>query len=324
MKPRAPLPNLPLAAIRAFEAASRLGSLKAAAEEISVTPAAISHQIKALEAYLGANLFDRLYRSVRLTSAGERLAATTQRAFKDIGRTLDELKLDGLSAGPATLSISAAASFAAMWLAPRLHLFQALHPAIEIRLAADSTVVDLARDASIDIALRYGPGPYGDALDAARLWPSGEVFPVCAPSLLASGGLDAPQALARHALLRTAPPLGAGLAGRPDWPAWLTAAGMTGAEANRLLERGPLFDSTQLAIEAAMAGRGVALAPAVLVQDAVRSGRLAKPFALGIPDPYSYWIVCRKDRLQEARIGAFHDWIAGEAETAGAELATAL
>src|SRR4249919_3242333 len=117
MSPRTPLSNMPLAAVRAFEATSRLGSLKAAAEELAVTPAAVSHQIKTLEAHLGTNLFDRLYRSVRLTSAGERLAATTQRAFKEIGRTLDELKSDGLTAGPSTLSISATSSFAAMWLA---------------------------------------------------------------------------------------------------------------------------------------------------------------------------------------------------------------
>jgi len=207
-----------------------------------------------------------------------------------------------------------------MWLAPRIHLFQALHPAIELRLAADSAVVDLAHDVSVDIALRYGPGPYSEALDAEKLWPSGDVFPVCAPSLATSGNIDDPEALVHHTLLRTAPPVGADIAGRPDWLAWLAAAGMTGAVAKRLLERGPLFDSTQLAIEAAMAGRGVALAPAILVQDAIRAGRLAKPFAISIPDPYAYWIVCRKDRMKEARIGAFHRWIALEAKKANAEL----
>ncbi|WP_430537905.1 LysR substrate-binding domain-containing protein [Agrilutibacter niabensis] len=276
-------------------------------------------QIKALEAYLGANLFDRLYRSVRLTSAGERLAAATQQAYKEIGRTLDELKSDGLTAGPSTLSISATSSFAAMWLASRIHLFQALHPEIELRLAAENAVVDLAHDVSVDIALRYGPGPYSEALEAEKLWPSGDVFPVCAPSLAASGNLG-PGALVHHALLRTAPPVGADIAGRPDWLAWLAAARMTGVVATRVLERGPLFDSTQLAIEAAMAGRGVALAPAVLVQDAIRAGRLAKPFAISIPDPFSYWIVCRKDRMKEAPIGAFHRWIALEAKRTNAEL----
>ncbi|MGY0798545.1 LysR substrate-binding domain-containing protein [Lysobacter sp. A286] len=313
MQPRAPLSSLPLAAIRAFEAASRLGSLKAAAEELAVTPAAVSHQIKALEAYLGAVLFDRLYRAVRLTSAGERLAATTQQAFKDIGRTLMELKSDGLAAGPSTLSISAVPSFAAMWLAPRLHLFQALHPAIELRLAADNMIVDLARDVSVDVVLRYGPGSYSDELEVERLWPSGEVFPVCAPSLAASGALDCPEDLVLHALLRTVPPEGTGIAGRPDWLAWFAAAGMTGTVATRAAERGPLFDSTQLALEAAMAGRGIALAPAVLVQDALRSGRLTTPFAISIPDPFFYWIGRRKDRVKEARIGAFHRWIALEA-----------
>lgn len=320
MQSRAPLSSLPLAAVRAFEAASRLGSLKAAAEELAVTPAAVSHQIKALEAYLGAVLFDRLYRSVRLTDAGERLAATTQQAFKEIGQTLIELKSDGLTAGPSTLSISAAASFAAMWLAPRIHLFQALHPAIELRLAADNMVVDLARDVSVDVVLRYGPGPYGEELEAERLWPSGEVFPVCAPSLAASGTLDCPGALVHHVLLRTVPPAGAGVVGRPDWLAWFAAAGMTGAVATRVAERGPLFGSTQLALEAAMAGRGVALAPAVLVQDALRAGRLAKPFAISIPDPFFYWIVCRKDRVEETRIGAFHRWITLEARKTNSSL----
>lgn len=95
---------------------------------------------------------------------------------------------------------------------------------------------------------------------------------------------------------------------------------MTGAVAIHLLERGPLFDSTQLAIEAAMAGRGVALAPAVLVQDAIRAGRLAKPFEISIQDPLFYWIVCRKDRMKEARIGAFHRWITLEAKKANSSL----
>jgi LysR family transcriptional regulator, glycine cleavage system transcriptional activator len=120
--------TLPLGALRAFETAARLGSFKAAADELGVTPAAVSHQVKSLETYLGAALFERLHRALRLTRVGKRLADTASKSLGDLERALDDLAESGLVAGGKTLSVSAAPTFAAKWLAPRLHEFQASHP----------------------------------------------------------------------------------------------------------------------------------------------------------------------------------------------------
>jgi len=151
--------SLPLPAVRAFEAAARLGGMKAAAAELGVTPAAVSHQIKALERYLGAALFERRHRAVAPTAAGLRLAAAARNAFDGLRGALDALSDAGLIAGPATLTISAAPSLAAKWLAPRLHRFQAARPDIALRLSSDEALDDPGGDRRIDVALRYGPGP---------------------------------------------------------------------------------------------------------------------------------------------------------------------
>ncbi len=306
------LSSFPLNALRAFEAASRLGSFKAAANELAVTPAAISHQVGALEQHLGAALFDRLHRSLRLTDAGAQLAATVQQAFANIRNTLAELSADGLVAGPTTLCVSAAPSFATKWLAPRLHRFQETHPHIEFRLLADNALVDLARDLRVDVALRYGAEPREDNLHAEALWRSGEIFPVCAPSAPAAN-LSDPSALLEQTLLRTAAPSGPSGSGRIDWAAWFAAAGVSDSIAIRAAARGPLFGNTQLALEAAIGGQGVALAPALLVEDDVRTGRLIKPFDLAVTDPFSYWLIYRRDRADEARIRTFADWLRREA-----------
>ncbi len=313
---RSHLPNLPLHALRAFEAASRLGSFKRAAAELAVTPAAISHQIKALEAQLGLLLFERLHRSLRITPAGARLGEVARSAFSALERILDELIDDGLAAGARTLSVTASPSFAGKWLAPRLYRFQALHPNIEFRLLAEDVLVDLTNRREVDVALRYGAGPYGADLDVKPLWPAGKVVAVCAPALVKSGALREPRDLLNFSLLRTATP-------RPrfdyqnvqpfGWAAWLAAAGVTGDAAGKAASAGPLFGSTQLAVEAAASGQGVSLAPLILVEEDVRSGRLVRPFDTTIDDPCSYWLLVRKDRAEEVRIRAFVRWILNEA-----------
>ena len=304
---------IPWTSLRAFEAASRLGSFKAAAEELAVTPTAISHQIRRLETHLGLALFERLHRSLLLTPAGAALAKDVQDAFSRLEARLDKLKLKGRVTGPDSLTVSVVPSFATKWLVPRLHEFQSAHPTIGLRIVADQVLVDLRRDRSMDLALRYGLGPYAAGLHAERLWPKGEIVVVCAPTLAKGPSLRTPADLGRHMLIRTAaPPAARGSkgAGRSaDWPAWLAAAGLRIDSVMRRALEGPIFSASQLAIEAAAAGRGIALAPAVLVEADIAAGRLVRPFKKSLPDPNAFWMLCRADRLRERRIRTFMQWI---------------
>jgi LysR family transcriptional regulator, glycine cleavage system transcriptional activator len=316
---RSRLSTLPWTALRTFEAASRLGSFKAAASALAVTPAAISHQVKLLETFLGLRLFERLHRALRLTPAGAVLAREAQRAFAGLEQTIDALMADSL-APAARLTVSVVPSFAAKWLAPRLQRFHAAHPHIDLRIISTEELVDFRHDGAIDVALRYGPGGYGVDADATRLWPSGLIVAVCSAMLAHKAGLRAPADLARVTLIRTgAPGAAAGGAARPGWPDWFAAAGVaTGLWARKAL-RGPLFGTTLLAVEAAAAGQGVALAPIILVADDLAAGRLVRPFEIGCVDINHFWLLSHRDRRQEPRIRAFADWIRREAAESAAD-----
>lgn len=303
--------SLPLGAVRAFEAAGRLGSFKAAAAELGVTPAAISHQVKALEVQLGAVLFERLHRELRLTPAGASLASASSAAFRTLDEALDTLASDGLIARATTLTVSAAPTFASKWLAPRLHRFQAEQPRIELRLLSDGALADPALDGRIDVALRYGKGPYASQLDAERLWPSGRIGPVCHPEIASE--YPSAASLTKATLLRTALPQGRGEAEPIGWLTWFAASGIADPALPVLVDRAPLFGTTQLAIEAALSGRGIALAPMVLVADDVRRGRLAIPVATFIMDPHAYWLLVRRDRTKQTGPHRFASWIQKEA-----------
>jgi LysR family transcriptional regulator, glycine cleavage system transcriptional activator len=310
------LSTLPLGALRAFDAAARSGSFKIAAGELGVTPAAISHQVKTLEGRLGANLFERLNRNLRLTPVGARLAAITSDSFGRLEQGLRNLESAGLLAGPSTLSISAAPSFAARWLVPRLHRFQETHPKIDLHLQAGDPLADLVN--GVDVALRYGSGDYGNDVTVERLWPKGTIIAVCAPSLAQSGKLREPADVLQHALLRTAIPAAQQQPGREpvgvaDWSAWLRAAGVVGAENAQAVRHGPLFSTSQLALESAQAGRGLALVPRILVIDDLAAGRLTTPFPTAIADPYAYWLAYAASRAEEPRVRAFIRWIRDEA-----------
>jgi LysR family transcriptional regulator, glycine cleavage system transcriptional activator len=307
------LGNLSLGGLHAFEAASRLGSFKAAAEELSVTPAAISHRIKGLEAQLGLQLFERLNRSLRLTSSGQSLARVVSHAFSAIDAALAEIATRGEGRSSAIITVSAAPSLATKWLAPRLHRFSERNPRFEVRLDASNELADLVRDRRVDAALRYGPGPYGEELRAERLWANGSVIPVCAPSLLAAALILAPSDLLRQRLLRTAAPSGGGKLPAIDWGAWFEAAGVGREVGAGAAAHGPIFSSTQLALEAAASGRGFALAPTVLVGNDLLTGRLVQPFQTALPDPYSYWLLYRADRAMESGVAAFARWVMEEA-----------
>ncbi|MGE4251723.1 MAG: LysR substrate-binding domain-containing protein [Parvibaculaceae bacterium] len=308
---------LPWTALRAFEAASRLGSFKAAAQELGITPTAISHQIKRLESHLGASLFDRLHRALRLTPTGKILARDVTRLFAGLEQSLDRLRRDGRLKETHGLTVSVVPSLAAKWLAPRLHGFQAKHHETDLRIQADEALVDFKRDHAVDIALRYGPGPRGTGLHAERLWPKIAIVAVCRPDIAKGFPRDAARGFKRQSLLRTAPPRTRMPSGRvppvPDWTDWLSAAGIALAPGERKALDGPVFNTTQLAVEAAIAGRGIALAPYVLAEADIASGRLVRLSQVELADPNAFWLLCRADRFKDRSIRDFIRWIRQEA-----------
>ncbi len=310
--------QLPWTALRSFEAASRLGSFQAAARELAVTPTAISHQIRRLEDHLGGRLFERLHRSLKLTPAGRILARETQKAFSGLARTVDRLRMEGHAGAVRDLAISVVPSLAGKWLTPRLHGFQERHPRISLRIVADEALVDLKGDKTIDIALRYGPARPEKGIHAELLWPETDVVAVCGREIARKLAKHPPADLARHMLIRTAPPRSPAHRSPPpaDWHAWFKAAGISVDAGLRKALTGPFFSTTHLSIEAAIAGRGIALAPRILVEADIAAGRLVEPFAISLADPNGFWLLCRKDRLTESGIKAFIGWIRREAARA--------
>lgn len=289
----------PLNALRAFEAAARCLSFQAAAAQLFVTPAAVSHQVKQLEAYLGVKLFNRGNRSIALTDEGAALAASLSELFG-----LLELALDRATApAAANLRVSTMESFAAKWLAPRLHRFHRDHPDLKVRVQTGNELADIARG-DVDVAVRYGPGGYaGVALERLMDAP---VFPVCAPAL----NLTSLEDLRHHTLLHDES--ATGRPGVPDWSAWLKASGATRIDA----ARGPVFASIYLAQEAAVAGHGVALGVAPLVEEDLQRGRLIRPFKHSLPNAYAFWIVRRHGSEATPAVDAFCRWLRKEATDA--------
>ncbi|TQM13040.1 LysR family glycine cleavage system transcriptional activator [Pseudoxanthomonas sp. 3HH-4] len=292
VKPRHPAP---LNALRTFEAAARNLSFNTAAQQLFVTPAAVSHQVKHLETYLGITLFHRGNRSVELTVEGKALAAALGDIFGQLDLALDRVT----SHASADLRISTLESFAAKWLAPRLHRFHHAFPDIRVRIETGNEPADFAR--GVDVAIRYGPGGYA-GLHAERLMEA-PAFPVCAASLALSRLDD----LRQQTLLHDESALGR--PGVPQWADWLQAAGVEGVDAGR----GPVFASIYLAQEAAIAGHGIALGIAPLVKEDVLHGRLLPPFERSLPNAYAFWLVRRDDARPRAAITAFCGWLKQEA-----------
>lgn len=298
MKPRH---LAPLNALRAFEVAARCRSFQAAAAQLFVTPAAVSHQVKRLEAYLEVELFQRGHRSVELTTEGEALAASLSELFGQL-----DLALDRTTAPTAAhLRVSTMESFAAKWLAPRLHRFHRDCPDLKVRIETGNEHADLGRG-GIDVAIRYGPGGYTGV--RAERFMDAPVFPVCAPSLTGDRPPPpkTPDDLRQHTLLHDES--AAGRPGVPDWPAWLEASGAKRVDASR----GPVFASIYLAQEAAAAGHGVALGVGPLVAEDLHRGRLVKPFDHSLANAYAFWIVRRRAGNNPA-IDAFCRWLRKEA-----------
>jgi LysR family glycine cleavage system transcriptional activator len=273
----------PLAALRAFEAAARHASFKQAADELAVTPTAISHHVRSLEAWLGVPLFERRTRQVLLTAAGATLLPVLRNGFDAFAEAIAALRAGDRQP---TVTLSATPAFVAKWLLPRIADFQARHPHIDLRLHASTAVVDLQRGAA-DLALRYGPGPYPGLHSEALL--HDRFSPVASPVL----GLRTKRELARVPLIHfewqhphASPPV---------WAAWLQAARLRGVD----LQGGLHFSDESHAIQAAVAGRGVALCSEVLVAEELRQGLLVQPFGPSLPG-FTYHLVHRREKLSEA------------------------
>jgi LysR family glycine cleavage system transcriptional activator len=293
----------PLSALRAFEAAARLQSFSKAADELSVTPAAISHQIHALEEDLGVSLFNRRNRAVELTASARVLLPGLTEAFAGIQISVRRLRAHN---DTGTLNITASPSIAGKWLVQRLYRFQAQHPEIDVRISATDTVVDLSRG-DFDIAIRYGNGRY-PGLDVELLLKN-EVFPACSPELLRHGPpIETPADLRHHALLYDQQvdrdPL------VPTWAMWLKAAGVGDVPT----AHGLSFSTNVLALEAAIAGHGVTLAYSTTAANDIAAGRLVRLFSLSLPDLFAYYVVTAPGALERPKVRAFRDWLRREAD----------
>lgn len=295
----------PLNALKAFEAAARRLNITRAAEELSVTPGAISQQIRILEQHAGAPLFHREGRQIALTELGAELYPLLHDGFDYLKRAGDLLYRPNRRHA---LAISVPPSFAAKWLAPRIARFSAAHPEVEVWMSADMRLADVG-GGRVDVAVRYGRGDYVGVRSERLL--SADVTPVCSPTLLAGAHpLKRPADLAHHTLIHLRP--GELEEPRPDWPAWLSSRNLAQIDASA----GPRFDQTALAIEAAAHGQGVALAPYAFVADDLASGRLVAPFADGaLSTVLAYHVLTRRSGVSEpAR--AFVRWLKEEARTA--------
>ena len=288
----------PLNALRAFEAAARHLSFTKAAEELHVTPGAISQQVKALEEYVGVTLFQRLNRALLLTEEAESAVPALREGFDKLAEATNLLTSSDTDS---RLTISAAPSFASKWLVPRLGDYQDLYPDQDVWILADMELTDFVKD-GVDIAIRYGPGDYPGFLVETLM--TEQVFPVCSPDLIhGPKPLKSPADLSQHTLLHDNSPDNDESC--PDWTMWLKAAGAHDVDGTRGLR----FNQSSLVLEAAMSGRGVALAKSALAADDLAAGRLAKPFDLAQPIAFAYYIVCPKSKAVLPKVRNFTAWL---------------
>jgi LysR family transcriptional regulator, glycine cleavage system transcriptional activator len=293
----------PLSALRAFEAAARHMSFSKAADELHVTPAAISHQIHALEEDLGVRPFYRMNRSIELTASGRILLPGLTEAFAGIQSSVRRLRAHN---DTGTLTVTASPSFAAKWLVLRLHRFQEQCAEVDVRISASDDVVDLTKG-DFDIAIRYGSGKY-PGLDVELLF-TNEVFPACSPQLLTAGPpLRIPADLARHTLIHDQAVERDPLV--PTWPMWLKAAGVKDVP----VTAGLTLNNMHLALDAAIAGHGVVLAYSTIAEADLAAGRLVRLFSLALPDQFAYYIVTAPGALERPKVRAFRNWLRQEAD----------
>lgn len=309
----------PLNALRAFEAAARHQSFRDAATELFVTPAAVSHQIKALEDYLSVRLFERKGRSLRLTEPALAGLPQLQEGFENLAEAVERIEANQ---GTGTLTVSVAPTFAAKWLVPRMNRFSLTCPEVDLRIAASLALIDYTSSSTmtaadflrqgVDVAIRFGTGSY-PGLHVEKLF-STSVVPVCSPKLLqGEHPLKEPSDLLYHTLLHDDTQLLGG--SRPGWLVWLNTAGVDNVDANR----GPRLSSMALALDAAIEGQGVVLSLRNLVEADLRAGRLVVPFEIYFPVEMAYYVVCPEATADVGRIVAFRKWIMAEAQQEASE-----
>lgn len=287
------LSNVPISAIRAFEAAARTGSFRDAANELHLTPSAVSHAIRKLEAVMSTTLFERTARSVRLTPAGENLMRYVGAAFDNLRRGIEEVA----GRGPQLLRVHSAPSFAAQWLAPRLARFLAAEPKLEVRLAASTEYARFSND-DFDLDIVYGQ-PRGDGVEIVSL---GEetVTPLCTPET--AKRIRKPKDLLSQVLIGSE-------VKQVQWHQWFAANGL---EAPAI--HGMRFDRSFLAIAMASSGLGVTLESTRLAEREIETGRLVAPLAgRSIDIRYiGHHLVFPRASRQRRAVAAFADWIVSE------------
>jgi LysR family transcriptional regulator, glycine cleavage system transcriptional activator len=285
----------PLNALRVFEAAARHLSFTRAAAELNVTQAAVSHQIRILEERLGRKLFRRVGRNLFLTDAAQAYLAEIRAAFDRIAEATRQLEAEDRGG---VLNLTVLPSFAASWLVPRLGRFRARHPEIDVRLSSDGEVVDFARS-DYDLGIRTGRGSWPGL--RADLVLTETLTVVCSPKLLAATPLRSPRDLARATLLHDEP--------RERWMLWFRSLGIEDVDP----WRGPGFSHSNMVIQAAVEGQGVAVVGATLAAHELAAGRLVRLFPETLPADYSYWLVSPEASADRPKIAAFREWILAEA-----------
>jgi LysR family glycine cleavage system transcriptional activator len=289
-----PLP--PIASLRAFEAAARHMNFTRAAEELAITQAAVSYQIRLLEQRLGTSLFIREPRRLLLTETGAELAIPLREAFDRLRAAFESFHKEAQS----ILSLSVSETFAANWLVPLLGSFQVENPSIAVRLESSNRLVDFSRE-KFDAGIRSGLGEWANVV-AHRLFPL-VVTPVCTPSLLARlGPVKKPRDLLRLPLISPAD---------PAWRIWFAAAGVPDAEL--FPSDGPSFGVQHLEGKAALADQGVAMVTPNFFVPELRSGRLLRLFDVVADSGESYWFAYPKQLSNTAKLRAFRTWIIAQA-----------
>jgi len=307
----------PLNSLKALESAARQLSFKRAAEELNVTPAAISHQIKALEDYLGVALFRRVGRGLELTAAAKAALPRLSEGFDVLSDAVARMR-----PRPDTgqLTVSVAPSFATRWLMPRLHGFFAAQPDVDVRITARTRLVNRrGHDNEVeratvenwledsDVAILYGHGEYTD-YRFDKLFPL-TLAPICSPQLVhGENPLREPQDLQFHLLVHD--DTGTLYDGVSFWDTWLKAAGVEGVDTSR----GSHFSQPVLALEAASDALGVAATFPVLAAAELAVGRLILPFTLQVPLQSAYYLVCPEASLRRPAVAAFRDWLLAQAK----------
>ena len=295
------IPMPPLNALRAFGAVGRHLSFTAAGQELHVTPAAISQQIKNLEAILGVALFHRTGRETKLTEYGEILLPGIEKGFKELETAIRICKAHGNSS---YISCNTVGAFAARWLVPRLPRWTLSNPEIDVRISTTSEIVKFDRQ-EIDLAIRLTNGREVGLF--TELLQIETVVPLCSPSLLGhTQPLGRPNDLIYHQLIHFTPPNGNI---NTRWTDWLSIAGVTNVDTNR----GFFFSDAMAALNAAIAGQGVVLAPKTIATDDLETGNLIVPFEIELPTDLAWYIIAPPENIVRDEILAFKEWLLSEA-----------